>query len=65
MDFDLNEMLTLIYLCSPEWVNIGADSKKNNLPEPSPEKIQALIDGLQKGKIEVKLKSNLKRLIGD
>jgi DNA repair photolyase len=65
MDFDLNEMLTLIYLCSPEWVNIGADSKGHNLPEPSPEKIKALIDGLRKAKIKVKIKPNLKRLKGD
>ena len=65
MDFDLDEMLNLIYLCSPEWVNIGADSKGHNLPEPSPEKIKALIDGLRVANIEVKLKPNLKRLVGN
>lgn len=63
MDFDLEEMLNLIYLCSPAWVNIGADSKGHNLPEPSPEKIKALIDGLKKAKIEVRLKPNLKRIM--
>ena len=38
----------------------GADSKGHNLPEPSAEKVQRLIAGL--GAIEVKLKSNLRRL---
>ena len=65
MDFDLDEMLGLIYMCNPEWVNIGADSKGHNLPEPSKKKIQSLIDGIKCDliDIEVKLKGNLKRLM--
>ena len=63
MDFDLDELLNLIYLCSPEWVNIGADSKGHKLPEPSADKVLDLIAGLKKAKIEVKIKPNLKRIV--
>ncbi len=61
MDFDLQEMLELVHLATPNFINIGADSGKNNLPEPSKEKVLELIERL-KG-YEVKLKSNLIRLI--
>jgi len=63
MDFDLNRFSDLICMCNPEWVNIGADSQGHNLPEPSSEKIQSLIDNLRDADIEVKIKSNLKRLM--
>jgi len=61
--FDPMELLNLIYICNPEWVNIGADSQGHNLPEPSSDKIHALIDTLRDANIEVKIKSNLKRLM--
>ena len=61
--FDPMELWNLICMCNPEWVNIGADSQGHNLPEPSGKKIQALIDNLKSEGIEVKLKSNLKRLM--
>ena len=61
MEFDLDVMIKWINNIKPKWVNIGADSKGHKLPEPSEEKITALIEEL--GKItEVKLKDNLKRL---
>jgi len=53
----------LVHLCKPQWVNIGADSQGHELPEPSSEKIQSLIDNLRDADIEVKIKSNLKRLM--
>jgi hypothetical protein len=62
MDFDLNDMLTLIKICNPKQVNIGADSGNNNLPEPSKEKLLALIDGLKKFTV-IDKKNNLKRLL--
>jgi hypothetical protein len=62
MDFDLFEMTTLINLCQPIQVNIGADSGNNHLPEPSKEKLLHLISELEKFTI-VKQKSNLKRLL--
>ena len=61
MDFHLPILIEYIKMCRPRWVNIGADSKGHNLPEPSSEKIQLLIDALR-AFTEVKLKDNLKRL---
>jgi protein gp37 len=51
-----------IHSCCPEQVNIGADSGSNHLPEPSPEKIAALIETLRSHNINVYLKKNLGRL---
>ena len=62
MDFDLKEMVELIEYCTPNKVNIGADSKNNHLPEPSKEKLLALIDELQKFTI-IDRKTNLSRLL--
>lgn len=62
MDFDLNELAEIIKYINPEWVNIGADSKGHNLPEPSTEKILSLIQGL-KVFTNVKIKGNLERLL--
>lgn len=62
MDFDLLEMVDLIKRCSPVQVNIGADSKKTGLLEPSKEKIDVLIVELKKFTI-VEEKDNLKRLM--
>ncbi len=65
MDFDLDEMLGLVNMCNPEWVNIGANSKQGlcKLPEPSVQKVRSLIEELTCEGIDVKLKSNLKRLM--
>jgi len=62
MDFDLDEMVKLILFCGALKVNIGADSKNNHLPEPSKEKLLALIDELQKFTI-IDRKTNLSRLL--
>jgi len=64
LDFDVDDLILLIRLVKPKWVNIGADSKRHNLPEPSPEKVRQLIKELKKF-TKVKLKSNLKRIIGE
>jgi len=61
MDFDLNELIWLMRVAHPSWVNIGADSKGHNLPEPSSEKVDTLIKELTKF-TEVRVKNNLKRL---
>lgn len=50
------------YEINPKFVSIGADSKKHNLPEPSKEKIEALIRELSLF-TEVKIKDNLRRLM--
>jgi DNA repair photolyase len=62
MDFDLESLVELIWMCKPSQVNIGADSGNNNLPEPSADKIYLLIEQLERfTKIDRKI--NLKRLL--
>ena len=61
LEFNLEHMATMIKRCNPKQVNIGADSNRNNLPEPPPEKIHELIQELEKFTI-VHKKNNLKRL---
>jgi protein gp37 len=51
-----------IHSCYPCQVNIGADSGHNHLPEPSPEKIAALIEALRPF-TKVELKDNLRRIL--
>ncbi|WP_372650852.1 DUF5131 family protein [Draconibacterium sp.] len=63
MDFDLDELNFLIETCLACQVNIGADSGNNNLPEPSKEKVIDLIQRLE-AHTKVKVKDNLKRIIG-
>ena len=61
MDFDLDVIVDWIREIKPEFVSIGADSGNNHLPEPSGEKVDALIEALKEF-TEVKIKDNLKRL---
>ncbi|MDY7027970.1 MAG: DUF5131 family protein [Spirochaetota bacterium] len=61
MDFDLLDLVYLIEIIDPEWVNIGADSGHNNLPEPPEYKIRNLIKQLREI-TQVHLKSNLSRI---
>jgi hypothetical protein len=62
MDFHLEHFVTMIKRCNAKQVNVGADSQKKNLPEPTKEKILELIYEL--GKFTVVLqKTNLKRLL--
>ena len=61
MNFDLETLVDLIFMCHPEWVNIGADSKGHKLPEPSSEKINELINKLSKF-TQVIPKKNLERI---
>lgn len=62
MDFDLGALASMIRYINPIQVNIGGDSGKNNLPEPSTEKIRELIE-LLKHETNIKLKKNLNRLL--
>lgn len=63
MDFDTADLAEMVWYASPEWVNIGADSKRSGLPEPSREKTLELIAALKEF-TTVKIKSNLERIIG-
>lgn len=61
MDFDLEEMVKLITDVNPIQINIGADSGRNKLPEPSKEKILQLIERIHGFTVVQKI--NLKRLL--
>ncbi len=63
MDFDLEIFSSWIIDTKPDFINIGADSKGCNLPEPSKKKLLEFIEILQKNKINIKKKSNLGRLL--
>jgi len=62
MDFDLVDFLCMLRDIKPEFVSIGADSKRNNLIEPSSEKLEKLIKHL-KSHTNVIIKNNVKRLM--
>ena len=58
MDFDLEDMISIIKRCDPEQVNIGRESIRIvPLPEPSPEKVRDLKDALSEF-TDVKIKKN-------
>ncbi len=61
MDFDLISFVSLIKSIDPDYVSIGADSKNNNLEEPSRSKTLELIKSL-KEITHVKIKDNLARI---
>ncbi len=62
LDFDITEFTELIKSAAPNQVNIGADSKGHNLPEPQAEKLKKLIKNLEQFTV-VKKKRNLNRLM--
>ena len=64
LDFVLEQLVDLIVTANPVWVNVGADRKGHDLPEPAPEKIAALIKSL-KEKTDVELKRNIDRILED
>jgi len=61
MQFDLVEFTRIIHIAKPKWVNIGADSKGHNLPEPSMEDVRYLVLALKLFTV-VRKKNNLGRL---
>lgn len=62
MDFDLFDLKYYIAAANPYIINIGADSKNNNLPEPRIEKVEKLISELKYiNNVKVVLKKNLNR----
>lgn len=54
-----------IIKAAPDFINIGADSKKCKLDEPSARDIKILIEKIQEAGIEIRRKTNLNRLLGD
>ena len=62
LDFDVDIFAKWIADINPEFLNLGADSKNHHLPEPTVNKIFALVDRLKKYGIELREKHNLNRL---
>jgi len=62
IDFNLDPLTEQIKACKPSWVNLGADSTRNGLPEPDQDKIKALVENLQ-AFTDIHEKSNLARLM--
>ena len=60
--FDVDILAEWIADISPEFLNLGADSKGNGLQEPTVEKIMLLVDKLHEMGIELREKHNLNRL---
>jgi len=60
--FELKPFVGLLRIANPEQVNIGADSKKSGLVEPTKDEVLQLITELEKF-TKVHLKSNLNRII--
>lgn len=65
MDFDLDVFVEWIRDIQPEIVEVGADNYHNNLPEPSPEKVRALLEALKGFVPTVIEKDGLKRLLSE
>ena len=65
LDFDVDILVEWVEDIHPDFVNIGADSKRCNLPEPPKEKVQELIKKLQEHKITIKKKINLDRILSN
>jgi DNA repair photolyase len=63
LDFDIEVLTKWLLHLRPNFINIGADSKGAKLPEPSADKVLALIDAMKGGGIEIRQKSNLSRLL--
>jgi len=63
LDFDVDELASMIATVNPEFLNLGADSKGHGLPEPTVDKIHQLVDKLHEYGIELREKHNLQRLM--
>lgn len=63
LDFDIGILAQWIGEIQPDFLNLGADSKNNNLPEPTVEKIMSLVDKLREYGVELREKHNLQRLM--
>ena len=65
MDFDLDELLSMMKLIRPFQVNIGCNTSRSvHLPEPSRAKLIAFVENLRQ-LTSVKLKSNSSRILGN
>lgn len=61
--FDLDVMLMWLTTIKPDFINIGADSKKCGLPEPTAKEVNDLIQGIKDAGLTIRVKNNLQRLL--
>lgn len=64
VNFDVQDLLNMFEMIRPNFCNVGADSKRHSLPEPSKEDVEALLFGITALGIEIREKHNLTRLLG-
>jgi DNA repair photolyase len=62
MKMDPQHFGELLVRARPDFINIGADSKKSKLPEPTWQEIEELKSYISDAGIEIKIKTNLDRL---
>jgi len=62
LDFDVDIFAEWIGNMKLDFINLGADSKGHNLPEPTIEKVMQLVEKLKEYGIELREKYNLERL---
>lgn len=63
LDFDISPLSRILIDLNPIQINIGADSKRHNLPEPKPGKLERLFKNLTEYNLKIHIKPNLKRLL--
>jgi len=63
LQFDVDILAKWIYEINPTFLNLGADSKSHNLPEPTVSDIMALVAKLKEYGIDLREKHNLQRLM--
>jgi len=63
LKFDLADMMRLIDIADPTFINIGADSKGTGLEEPTAQEIRDLIAAIKDLGIEIRTKRNLDRIL--
>ena len=63
LDGSMRTLARWCHMVSPEFVNIGADSKGGGLKEPSASQVRLLISSLQHFGVEIRAKNNLDRIL--
>lgn len=63
LKFDIDDMIALLVEATPDFINIGADSKKSGLEEPIAVELEELIFEIKQIGIEIRCKSNLDRIL--
>jgi hypothetical protein len=63
LDFDVEILAKWVGDIKPDFINLGADSKSHNLPEPTVEKVMAFVEELKKYNVDLREKNNLQRLV--